>query len=113
MLISDDHTHLINYVFFRLFGGLVDCAVYFNCYSGGVASDTPPTGPLLTMLLDKSLVRALDVSDTATPTSGSKPHPQIQPEIVELLDEAKQGGVEIQTIVKFNQRWQEHKKTTS
>ena len=84
--------------------------MYFNCYSGGVSEATPPTGPLLTMLLDKSLVRALDVSDTATPTSSSKPLPQVQPEIMTLLEEAKQGGVEIQTIVKFNQRWQEHKK---
>ena len=62
------------------------------------------------MLLDKSLVRALDVSD-ATPTKGSTP--EMDPAIVELLSEAKQGGVEIQTIVRFHQRWQHQQRTVT
>lgn len=93
------------------FNCLIDCAIYFNCYSGS-SSVTPLTGSLATLLLDKPLVKALEIHDVSLDDSKSTKE-ETNPEIVQLLTTAQQSGVEIETMVRFYQRWQTHQKHTS
>ena len=72
----------------------------------------PPTGALLTMLLDRKLVKAQDISD-ATPIRGPKPKQEINPAMLKPLTEARQSGIEIETLGKFYQRWQRSQKAIS
>ena len=96
----------------RFFNCLIDCAIYFNCYSGS-SSVTPLTGSLATLLLDKPLVKALEIHDDVSLEDSKSTKEETNPEIVQLLTTAQQSGVEIETMVRFYQRWQTHQKHTS
>lgn len=92
----------------RLFNCLINCAVFFNCYStapvetgvGGEASS------LVTLLLDKTVTMALE----GTSTSRSGASSTVNHELLQLATSAQQSGVNIDFMLRFYRRWQASKK---
>lgn len=75
--------------------------MYFNCYSPSTKARLSSSAAVVTLLVERALVGALEGRTTPlSPTS-------LNPTLVELVVTAQQSGVEIDSLQRLYQRWQE------
>ena len=93
---------------YRLFSQLIDCAIYFNCYSIAPA-ETGGRGEinsLVTLLLDKAVTSAMEsMSANRVGTSTV-----VSDELLQLATSAQQSGVSVDFMLRFYRRWQASQK---
>ena len=92
----------------RLFSQLIDCAIYFNCYSVGPAEagGGSEVNSLVTLLLDREIISGMEsISANRVETSSV-----VSDELLQLATSAQQSGVIVDFMLRFYRRWQASQK---